>query len=158
MQYASLDELHAVSWIEVRLYDAIALSGTVTDANGKPIGGAQIMAMSSAQVAIVPPCVATDAAGHYRLADVALGDTGLCVFAPGCQLLEERHDLFADQVLDFSLGTGASTTLRFRVKGASKEQLASARCSFLAMRGEEMVGLPPSVREGKPDADGVWQV
>jgi protocatechuate 3,4-dioxygenase beta subunit len=137
----------------------VVVSGTVKDEAGKPVAGAQLVAQTTAPGYIDAPCAATDAEGRFRLAGAALGDTLIAVFAPGYRLLEERRDLRADQVLDLRLLTGAGTTLRIHVSGATREQLASARCAFNVTRGGEADAiLPPSVREGTPDADGVWQV
>lgn len=159
LAYARLDESRPAASVDIRLFDAVVLSGTVTGTDGKPVAGAQVMAPTTAYGYFATPSGTTDAAGRFRFADVALGDTMFCVFAPGYRLLEERLDLRSDRALDLRLEQGPGTTLRFRVTGASKEQLASARCSFMAVRGRgaDDVLLPPAVREGTPGPDGVWQ-
>ncbi len=72
------------------------LSGTVTDRlSGAPVAGA-IVAAGSARTT-------TDAAGSYRLTDIAPDVTSVTIDADGYALLEEPLDLVASQTLAASL-------------------------------------------------------
>lgn len=71
---------------EIDLPDAGGVSGTVVDARGDPVVGAQVSVSPIAGYApaatIAKGTTVTDKSGHYRLAPVAIGKLSLHAFAP----------------------------------------------------------------------------
>ncbi|MCB9878931.1 MAG: carboxypeptidase regulatory-like domain-containing protein [Planctomycetes bacterium] len=146
----------------LRLFDAVAVHGVVRDADGEPVVGARLVAsqMGSGELAwMVPAEGVSDAEGRYRLTGVSIGATRFAVAAEGFELLEATHELADDRELDLQLVSGETTTLRFRIEGATAEQLRAARCDYHAFRGRDRqpILLPPALQHGAPDADGAWQ-
>ena len=142
------------AWISLQLDAAAELSGHVTH-RGKPVPGARVIILPSGSFRRQVE-VRTDVKGVYR-AQAQLGDNRVMVIAPGLTLGAKLCRVQQTTQFDVALEAAAGRTLSFRIVGATKEQLATARCRA-SFELPDHPGLPLDLLTGSPDEQGEWTV
>jgi hypothetical protein len=137
------------------LPDANALHGRVLRQEGTPLEGVELTVRHVGDH--VARSTFSGADGAFRFDGAPLGRTEVMAFLAGCQLAIVEHEVVAGAgaPLVLRLAPARGRMLRFRIRGATPEQLAGTRCLFF---GESGTALPESCRRGRPDAAGVWDV
>jgi hypothetical protein len=124
------------------------LEGVVTDSNGRPVAGAQVVLGAGAGWVDDPPAATTDAQGRYRFDHV--GDGKMVVTGRAAGRAPDVAELVVREGMpptNFRLGEGS--TLRLRVTDAGSGPVAGAMVVTTGWRGRQNLAW-----NGRTDRDG----
>jgi hypothetical protein len=88
----------------------------------------------------------------------ALGVHTLRAFARGFQYVRREIVLAGPTDLEVRLEPAHERTVRFRIRGADAEQLQQAQCRLGLLENEHHTAFSLPSFEGRPDADGVFEI
>ena len=135
------------------LKKGIELKGRVTEPSGEPIAGALVF-LGSNRWNNNKQETKTDAAGNYRLGNVAAGNTVVTVsadgWAPELRVVPTNREM---EPVNFKLQPG--NAIHFLVTDPDGEPLARVGIAAENWRGHQT--LPQELYRGKTDNEGVWE-
>lgn len=138
--------------IRVVLAQGFELRGCVTDEAGVPLADVDLRARRIEGYLSLTDGehTSTDAGGNYVFETLPIGRLQVLAYRDDRQLAVVEHTLCADSVLDLKLTAPHQRMLRFRILGATAEQLATAVCHV----HDEHWLLPESCQRLQPDSEG----
>lgn len=146
--------------VDVRLFAAATIRGTVRDERGQPVLGAEVIhAFDNAPMGMFKgetESVMTDASGSFTLSHVPLGDIAVRASAEGFELGEAAIYLRDDATVDVVMKSGNGRELVIAVEGVPAERLPDIECRMFAMRGfpQPHMALPPRLVRVRLDENG----
>jgi len=146
--------------VDVRLFAAATIRGTVRDEMGKPIPGAEaIHAFDYANLSLLKgetEGVTSDASGAFVLSNVPLGDIAVRASAEGFELGETSVYLRGDATVDVVLKRGKGRELVVVVEGVPAERLPDIQCRMFNSRPypQPQMTLPPRLARARVDEKG----
>jgi len=146
--------------VDIRLFAAATIRGTVRDEKGKPIPGVEVIhAFDSAHLTLFKgetEGVTTDASGAFVLSNVPLGDIALRASADGFELGEAPVYLREDTTVDVVLERGKGRELVVVVEGVPAERLPDIECRMIVLRPfpQPHMTLPPRLVRVRVDEKG----
>lgn len=127
----AVSEIEAVSGessLDFRLEAAATVSGTVVDAYGGPVAGAQVV-VRAPLASWTPPRVVSDGAGHFEIRGLATGHYALEAWkrGEGRTLEPVAFDLHDEPIDGLEVPVAPTGTVSGRLYGLEPEELASIR-------------------------------
>ena len=139
--------------VRIVLPESCELRGRVTDEAGAPLAQVELIARHVGHLGdTVLAC--TDNEGRFVFDAVPIGRVLVTAWQRGRQLVHVEQDTCTDAPLELRLVPAHGRTIRFRILGASKQQLAQATCRIQEIDPR----LADSWCIGQPDEDGVWEL
>lgn len=139
----------------LRLRPGAELRLRCTDANGAEIPG---VAMFLSRADGGGYGFTSDQPAGELPARFALGVHTLRAFARGFQYVRREIVLAGPTDLEVRLEPAHERTVRFRIRGADAEQLQQAQCRLGLLENEHHTAFSLPSFEGRPDADGVFEI
>ena len=98
----------------------------------------------------------SEAGGRVDFGRVMLGEYHLLAYLPGYEFVDRSVVVAGDQVLELQLEHAHRRSVRFRLTGATVEQLANMQCKVTPLRAKMSYEVPGM--SGKPDAQGLFEL
>ncbi len=146
--------------VDVKLFAAATIRGTVRDDKGKPIAGAEVIhGFDNAPIMLFKgetEAVMSDASGAFVLSHVPLGDIAVRASAEGFELGETPIYLRQDATVDVVLKRGRGRELVVAVKGVPADRLPDIECRMIVSRPypQPQMTLPPRLVRVRVDERG----
>ena len=146
--------------VEVRLFAAATIRGTVRDEKGKPVAGAEVIhAFDNSALMFFKgetEAVTSDEFGAFLLSRVPLGDIAVRASAEGFELGETLVYLREDATVDVVLKRGKGRELVVAVEGVPVERLQDIECRMFVSRPypQPQMRVPPRLERGRFDQKG----
>jgi hypothetical protein len=147
-------------YLELVAYPVRTVRGTVHDDEGKPVAGAQVVALPQgpAELACLVAETRSAADGSFFMDDVLPGDMALVAWAPGHEIayVEDAED--GDCKQDLELANNAAIAIRFALQGATAAQCARARLRCRFELRDQLLPTPPQLVGLPFDASGACEL
>lgn len=98
----------------------------------------------------------SEADGCLDFGRVMLGEYQLLAYLPGYEFVHRSVEVAQDVVLELGLERAHRRSVRFRLTGATAEQLASIQCEVVPLVADTVHEVPEMC--GKPDAQGLFEL
>jgi len=144
-------------YLELGAFPVRTVRGTVHDDEGKPVAGAQVIALPQGPAELM--CLVAEAHsaadGSFAMDDVLPGGMVLVAWAPGHEVECVEDAEAGDCKKDLELANDAAIAIRFSLQGATAAQCAQARLRCRFELRDQLLPTPPQLVGLRFDASGV---